>query len=320
MKFYNTIFQKSWKVTKKQRVLWLLGFFTLFWGGKGIELEIFSTNGNLLNSRFSPFNPQFWELDQWAQLIDQALAPNLTLAAMVIASLVLGIFVLVLIMYSQIGLVDGFAKAVRTRSKKKITLGQVVESGEKHFWPVLWVNLIGKGVSYLLLALVALPLFLANVQTSKLVISLLLFLVLTPLAILISMLIKFAVADIVIKGSGTKEAIRKSWELFRHNAGVSIELAFLMFFAYFLVVLLGVLFGALAAVPLLFFGAALLISAQTIVGVYLYTFAAYSLSFVLVVFGVIVFSAWHYGNWTLLYLELTKGKKRSKIHRAYHGK
>lgn len=319
MKFYNTIFQRSAEITRKQKVLWIFGFFVLFWGGKGMEFELFFTNTDLLARQFSPFNPTFWEIDQWAQVSLAQPFTNFTLATLLIAAGVLALFVLVMIIFSQAGLIAGFAAGASRRKVKKMSLKDAITVGEEHFWPVLWVNLLGKGASYLLLVLVSLPLFLANYNASKLVYTLMLLVVLTPVTILISILIKYAMAEIILKGSKLKEAIQNAWNLFINNVGVSVELAALMFIAYFVAILVSIFLAGLLTLPVLALGVVMAIIFQTTVFLSLYYVAAYVAAFFLVVFGVVLFSTWHFGNWTLLYLELTKGKKRSKIHRVLKG-
>lgn len=319
MKFYNTIFQKSWQVTKRNKVLWLFGFFMLFWTGKGIDMEVLFSNANLLRSG-SPFQPKFWNVEMWADMIYGIPAPRITIAIMVVAMLALGLFVFGLIVVSQIALAHGFATLSKSRStKQRYTAAQALKVGQEHFLPVAAVNIIGKLAIFALVALVASPLFLAPFRASQFGSSLLLFFILLPLTVAVSIMIKYAVNEIVLKGSRVGEAMRAAWVLFSNNIGVSLELALFMLIAYVLVIIGAVLMGALLASPVLLFGIILLTAAQSSVGLALYYLFAYVAAFLLMVLAASVFITWQYGNWTLLYLELTKGNKRSKVERAWSG-
>jgi hypothetical protein len=191
--------------------------------------------------------------------------------------------------------------------------------GQLHLVRVAGVNILGKLAIMVLVALVASPLFLAPFRATQFGSSLLLFFLLLPLTVIVSIVLKYAVNDVVLKGTRVGQAIRNGWQLFASNIGVSLELALLMLIAYVLVITTAVLVGALVASPVLIFGLILLSAAQTSAGLGLYYLFAYVAAFFCMVVAASVFVTWQYGNWTLLYLELTKGPKRSKVRRVLAG-
>lgn len=318
MKFYNDILQKSWEITKRQKVLLWFGFFVLLWGGKGVEFENYFANAKLLGNDLSPFQPRFWELSQWGQALDpffQVQAPIFVLAAIFV---VISLFVIAIIIVSQIGLVDGFSKLIDApKTKKGYSLEKAVRASEKNFWSVLAVNLVSKGLIYGLLFLSATPLFLMSDRSEQVVYTFFLFTILSPFAILISLLTKYAVNYVVLRDLKIGDSFSAAWNLFAKNIGVSIEMAALMFAAFLGINLFSVVLAAILTLPVLLFGLFTGLYLQVTIGLLIYHYFFYLVTVVIMVITAIMFSTWHYGNWTLLFLELTKGRKRSKIHRTW---
>lgn len=324
MTFYNTIFKESWAITKRHKTLWLFGLFVLFWGGKGIDLEVFFTNAKLLQSPYSPFRPEFWQVEKWLDVAQQLFPGTFSLAGLVLFVLVVALFVLALIIFSQVGLVDAFRRYGGTRPAQAATgerysVTDAIDAGRIHFVPVLAVNIIGKGVSYGAVALASSPLFLAQFESTQILYTALLFLVLTPLAVLVSMLTKYAVNDIVLNNHNVGQAMVVAWRTFAGNVGVSIELAVFMLLAYAGVNIAAIVVALILTLPVYFFGAVLFAKTGSVIGVGLFQVYLYVVAAITITVSSIAFSAWHYGNWTLLFTELTSGKKRSKIHRIWYG-
>jgi len=294
MTFYNNIFRKSWEVTKKNKILWLFGLFGMFWGGKGIDLEIFFTNADLLKSSFSPFRPEFWQIQKWTEVGNRLFPNNISLVAIIIFVVVVLLFVMALIMFSQIGLIDAFGNDKKQKGKNNETysITNAIDVGREVFPSVLTVNLIGKGISYGLVALASSPLFLAQFEMSRLVYTAFLFIVLTPLAVLVSVLTKYAVNDIVLHRHGVTESVWVAWKTFVNNVGVSIELAVYMFVWYAAVNIAAITFILLLTLPLYFFGLVLYLKTGAVIGIGLFEVFVYLGSAIAITFSSIVFSAW----------------------------
>ncbi len=319
MQIYKKILTTAWSVTKKNPVLWLFGFFLLFWMGKGMEFESFFTSLDLYREKLSPLNPEFWEGSGWVNILQHSELTTATLILLLLVAGLLAVFVFGLITVSQIGLADAFGRFSSPRKRKKYTLSEAIKVSSKSFLPVAVINLVGKGASLALLALAALPLFVAGTHTGQLVYTLALYLLAAPVVVLISIWINYAVNDAVLNETQVDEAMNNGWLLLRHNFGISVELALLLFGIYFLVLIAGYLLGGLLLVPLVLGGGSVewLIGADAAQQLFYLIFAV--LASVIMVFAVVLFSTWSRGCWTLLYVELTKGKKRSKIHRLLTG-
>lgn len=299
-------------------MLWLFGFFALFWAGKGLDIEVFFSNAKLLGQSFSPFSPAFWDFN-WIQL--EELVAMQTASAMLFGVFVfIALFALVMVMLSQVALVDAYALfANKKKGKQVYTLDQAMKAGEKHVVSVLVVNVVGRLVSYGLLGVASSPLFLARFVDSQFLFSLLLFLIVTPIAVLISLLTKYAVNFIVLKNQKIVESVFSAWKLFVENVGVSIEMAILMFVVYFTVNVTAIFVSIIVTLPILLFGLILVATIGSVMGLFIYYFIVYALAVVIMIFSAALFSAWHYGNWTLLFLDITQAKRRSKTHRLLRG-
>ncbi len=319
MKLYQSIFQKAWQITKQNRVLWVFGFFLLFWSGKGMELEGFFTNVRLFRASFSPFNPAFWNMEGWSAFVEAMPVQRGTLALLFIAFFALAAFVFILLMVSRIGLVDAFGKQSRSRAKKKkpYTFNDALVKSKGYFVPVASVNLLGKGATYALIGFAALPLFFADSQTARLLYTLILYLLVAPVTVLLSVWIQYAVNDLLLNGTKLDEAMKNGWILFRYNIGVSIEMVLMLFVGYFLVMVGSFVVAGLLSSPLLL-ASGLMTEFLGSEGMALLFYLVYAIFTAIILFiGVTLFSSWRQGVWTLLYIELTKGKKRSKTARLF---
>lgn len=318
MTFYTDIFKQSWDITRKHRTAWWFGFFLLFWVGKGMDMELLFSDARLLSDEFSPLNPAFWNLDYWTQTWS-GFAHIEWIIFLGVCVLFCALLLLTVIMVSYIGLVDLFASARRKRSQQPYTLTHAIEKSRQVFWPVLWINVLSKGISLALLVLAALPQFMQLTRPAQFASSTLIFVGVIPFIIMLSIITKYAVNACVIKQLSVSESFRAGAAVFRANLGVSIELALFMFVAYFVVNVAAVVFAAIITSPFLLFN--LFSDAASGAGLYspIYFFLLYIAIVVCMVLSASVFSAWHAGNWTMLFTQLTKGQKKSKIYRLVHG-
>jgi hypothetical protein len=316
---YQTIFRQSWQITKKHTVLWLFGFFVLFWGGKGLDLELFFSNAKTLGDGFSPLHPEFWEAGYW-NTIFTTMSDNLfTGIGVLCMMMVFGCFVLFIIMSSQIALVDAFAIYQAKTPKDRYSLDHALKASSKHMLTVLAVNVLSKAVSYGLLAVASSPLLFANIAASKFVYTVFLYLIMMPVVVCISMLTKYAVNAAIIEELSISQAYKRGWEILSRNFGVSLEFALLALITFLGTNIVSIVFAALATMPFFFMGMLTSLVLGATIGIYFYLYLFYTLAVLTLVFTAAVFSAWHFGNWTLLFLELTKGSRRSKIHRLFVG-
>lgn len=319
MQLYSSIFKQSWSITKKHKVLWLFGLFVLFWGGKGVDFELFFSDAKLLGSNVSPFQPEFWQTGSWQTVVATFGSNVFTGIGLVLLLLAFAVFVLFVIMSSQIALVDAFAVYKAQNPADRYSLNHALKAGSKHMVRVLTVNLLSKAVSYGLLAVASAPLFLAEFATAKFVYTLTLYVLIMPIVVSISILTKYAINAVIIGELSVSQAYKRGWEMFSQNVGTSFECALLSFVAFVATNVGSIIVAALATVPALFVGVIASFMLHTNFAVFVYSYIFYALSVCIALASSAVFSAWHFGNWTLLYLELTKGARRSKIHRLFAG-
>ncbi len=318
MTFYRDIFKRSWEITREHKVLWLFGLFTLFWGGKGMDIEQFFTNARLLHNPTSPFNPAFWNMERWQTTLNAIFPSQEMLIAAVPMMVVVGLAVLAIIVIAQIGLVDGFAGYSNQKKAERYSLLHALRASQRCFFRALSVSVVGKVLSYGVLAVASVPLFLNVSVWQQFTSSFLLYVVLTPVGIIISMLTKYALSSIVLEQERVGASVIRAWTLFRANVGVSLEMALLMFVGFFIVNVLAFIAAYLISIPLFVVSGMVTTLFGGGTGVGVYSVVLSWLMVITVTFSAVLFSTWHYGNWTLLFIELTKGQKRSKIHRIWH--
>lgn len=286
-----------------------------------MDIELFFTNARLLGNAVSPFQPYFWTSEHWKTLLN--IFPNDQLFFLSLFFLgVVGIFLFGIIMISHIGLIDAFYNYSQSSARKRIStyaLGQALEKSRHYFWRVTGVNVVSRVVSYLLLGLSALPLFYNDSALGKLGYSALLYLVCIPVIIVISLITKYAENYIVLNNLNPREAVRQAIQLFMKNVGVSVELALLMFVLFFFVNIAAITAAVFVTAPFFLFALSAVGTLQAGVSFSLYYFVLYMAIVLSMGISAVVFSTWHFGNWTLLFLDLTKGKRRSKIHRLLKG-
>lgn len=317
MTFYRDIFKRSWEITREHKVLWLFGLFTLFWGGKGMDIEQFFTNARLLHNPTSPFNPAFWNMERWQTTMNAIFPSQEMLVAAVPMMIVVGLAVLAIIVIAQIGLVDGFAGYSRLKKSERYSLAHATQASQRCFVRAVVVSVLGKALSYGVLAVASVPLFLEVSVWQQFTSSFILYVVLTPVGIIISMLTKYALGFIVLENTTLGTSLSRAWALFRANVGVSLEMALLMFVGFFMVNVVAFIAAYLISIPLFVVSGMVTTLFGSGTGVGVYSVVLSWLMVITVTLSAVVFSTWHYGNWTLLFLELTKGPKRSKIHRVW---
>jgi hypothetical protein len=319
MQLYKQIFRQSWQITKTHKVLWVFGLFVLFWGGKSVDFELFFSNAKLLGTGVTPFHPEFWRADYWHSVFT-TLGSNIFVGiGMALLLIAFGCFVLFVIMSSQIALVDAFAVYRAQTKNERYSFDHALTASGKHMVAVLGVNLATKIVSYGLLAVASLPLFLAHFATTRFVYTATLYVILMPFVVLISIVSKFAINAVVIDELPVVPAFKRAWDMFSHNVGTSLEFALLSFMVFVATNVGSIIVAGLATVPAMFMGLIIALVMHANFGLVIYFYIFYALAVVVAFAASAVFSAWHFGNWTLLYVELTKGNQRSKIHRLLNG-
>ncbi len=237
-----------------------------------------------------------------------------TLTAIIILFLLAASFIWLSIT-SQAALVFVSKKVIVAKKRlSEMPINDGLTEGHKHFWRVLALNVVIHVTIAIILSLISIPLiFMAERGSEYLaVIYTLGFIIFIPLAISLSLIVRYAIAFRVLENTGFYLSIKKAWQLFFKNWLISIEMGILLFFINFLagfVILfsLGVLiwpyfifaldygFGLLAA---LLAGIALII---------------------IILFGSFL-TTFQISAWTGLFLELKNNRGEAKLERVFKKK
>lgn len=319
MPFYRTILKQAWVLTWRHKYLWWFGIFAALLGNGG-EFEI------LFNKAGA--NPGQALFPSWQRIISTGIFSRqtlsniwnlfrhdtLNLSLVLITGLILlaiGLFLVWLVVVSQAAIVNNSAAIIRD---KKHALRDGLDSGMLNFWPVLILNIIIKAVIYVLLAVISLPIIFWQGNFSANLFHILALIIMVPVAIILSFIMKYAIAYAVINKSKTAPAIKQSWRLFKNNWLISFEMALMLFLINLLVGLAMVLAILVLAVPFLFLGLVFYYG-FSIVGSWLIAILAFaSFLFIVVTIGTAL-AVFQISAWTGLFLELEKKGATSKLVR-----
>lgn len=316
---YRPILKIAWQILWRAKYLWFFGLFAVLISGGEV---------NLMINNYSKVSEGLVSLETWRQWYLQGLIGNFgsnfaeffsgvnALSWLLLVVLVM-LFVVIwaLAVIGQAGLVGG---AYREYRKQQFGFVEAWRAGKNNFWPVLWLNVLGKIIIWAIMLVLGLPLaWLYLTQGSswmQFLYVILSFVILIPIALIVSFLIKYAVIYAVLKKQKVGEAFRNGWQLFKKNWLVSIEMMILMFFV-------GILAGLslLVASILLVLPVALLLSFLSAMQIQGFVLAATVL--VLTVMIVLLFiiaamlATYQTTCWVLLFDKLTESQVYAKVAR-----
>ncbi|MFZ6035634.1 MAG: DUF7544 domain-containing protein [Patescibacteria group bacterium] len=318
---FRAIFQRSYQLTKKNKLLWFFGFFAAFLGVGGELESLFQNYSSVRGTTESILSLQSFYQDGifgsiFGNLKDFFGSYPAQGFLFLLLLFVVTIILLWLAIISQVALFDSAKKLSANRA---VNYNEAYRVGNKYFGSVFLVQALLRTIQYVLFAVVGSVLvswFLdGNSLTGGIAFVLFIFLILIPVSIVISFLIRYAIAYIALKDVPAMESIKRAWQLFRGNWIVSIEMALL-------VLLLGLVAGliiaiaiGLASVPFIliaiaatFFGSANGFAITIIVGTIMWFVVA-------AVIGA-MYVAFQYTAWTLFFMELDKKRAGSTVVRV----
>ncbi len=235
MPFYRNILKQAWTLTWRNKYLWWFGIFAALIGNGG-ELEILFNN--------SGANPNQALFPAWQRIASTGVFSRHTLAnignllkqdtlniilVLISCLIVLAIFLFLvwLVVVAQAAAVNNSAAIIK---QKKHNFKDGLDSGMLNFWPVLVLNIIVRVVIYILLVVISLPVIFYQGNFSANLFYIIALVIILPVAIILSFIMKYAVAYAVINKSRVAAAIKQSWRLFRNNWLISFEMAVMLFF------------------------------------------------------------------------------------------
>ncbi|MCF7820603.1 MAG: hypothetical protein K9M44_04005 [Candidatus Pacebacteria bacterium] len=311
---YRKILRQALDITWKNKYLWFFGLFaTLIGTGGEYQLLNNISEGNGEKTFFNLSSSPWLDIATWNNIVTyfssnywQALFSVIVL--IIIAAL--AIFIIILSVTSQGALVHQTEKIANKKTKDS-NLSAGTLAGQKHFWPVLGVNIGLKIVISLMFALMALPIILSGGLIGSVAAYVVLFLLFIPVIISFSLVARYAIGFIVIKKNKFSEALDNGWELFRKNWVVSIEMAILL-------ILINILFALGVLIIIFLVSAPFLILSfifSSFAIFWLFAFLGLAVLFLsIIAFGAMI-TTFQISAWTLLFLSLLENKGKSKIKR-----
>lgn len=317
---YRKILKTALKITWRNKYLWFFGLFaSLLVGGGEYEILRRGLGGTIENSPFlywGKISQIDWQSFFYniGNIIKQEPTSFFKVLFVFLLILVLSVFLIWLAVVSQSALVKATASNI---SNKKNNFKEEVAEGINNFWPVLGINIIGKVLVYLGFLIISLPLLLTASQTGILF-YLIFFVIFIPLTLAFYLIMKYAIAFVVIKKENFIASLKLGWNLFIANWLVSIEMAIILFAIYFAISMAIILLLFVLAAPFLFL-AIIFYKFTSIIGFWLIVILAAILLLAVIIVGGASLTTYQITSWTTLFIELTGKGMTSKIVRVVKG-
>lgn len=321
MTFYRAILKQAWFLTLRHKYLWWFGIFAALLGNGG-EFEILFNNKSGANPGQSLFPA--WQriistkvfsgqtLNNIGELFRSDTLNIILVLTVILISLVIGLFLVWLVIISQAAIVNNSAAIIK---QKKHTFRDGLDAGLLNFWPVLFLNIITKVAIYILLVAISLPVIFFQRNFEANLFYILALVIILPVAIILSFIMKYAVAYAVINKSKVISSIKQSCRLFRENWLISFEMAIILFFINLAVGLAIILAILVLAVPFLFLGL-IFYYAFSLIGSWFIAILAFTSFLFIVVSAGAALAVFQVSSWTGLFLELDKKNGMSKLVRV----
>ncbi|MDD3435192.1 hypothetical protein EOL72_01145 [Candidatus Falkowbacteria bacterium] len=319
MHIHRPILSAAWRLALSRKKLWIFGFFALlvFVGGEYqiINQSLSDSLGANIYDRLLANNSIPSEL--WPSLLSALSVDWATSLAVILLILLVGgllFLVLWLSVKSQIALINWTKKDRLGETKEEISLWEAFTKKDGCFWRVLATSVFIEIAIFAASVFLSIPLIFLYFQDSLWAVATytLFFLILIPTILSLSLLAKYAMAEIVLEKKGFTASIIKAWSLFKNNWLVSLEMALILFFINFTVSLITIFILTFIALPimltLMLFG----LSAPLAILVLLsFLFLALVASFLM---------TFQTAAWTNLYLEIKDHSVVAKIERLLKSK
>lgn len=312
---YRDILKKALFIVWRNRPLWILGFFASFLALGGVSEIIFRSG--LAQTAWLNKITSFSGLGIFMGANWDLVTPK-SIAALVLAAVICTVAILAFLWL----VIASFAALIKSASvldqKKQIKFYDTFLEERYKFWPLLGINVLGKSLIAAFLLAIGALLYTVS-QTNDPLKSLLFFisfLALAAASIVLSFLIIYASAFVVLKNHPFLAAIREAWLLFKKNWVVSLEAAAILFGVNLLVKFVIFIFMILSAIPfmlLLVFG--YFAAADFLPFAVLAVWATMAILFIILAGS--FFSAYQIVAWTFVFDKIAKGKIISKLHRIF---
>ncbi len=322
---YRSILKQAWNISWKHKYLWFFGLFaSLAAAGGSIEYQILTKNlnQNLVDGSYSHLSSILALGDiiksfclNLVNLFSYDLVSILNAITLLLISLTLVVVFIWLAISSQAALVDNVKKIINPKKKlANLKIRDGLATGNKYFWSVLGLNILIKILVNLAFFIISLPLLfmILNEATILVVIYTLFFIIFVPVAVSLSLLVKYAIAYNVLENKSLITSLEKGWELFKKNWLISLEMAIILFIVNFLAGIVVLIIISLFLFPLFLLGAMFSITWLIILTVFL--------GLILIVIIGSLLTTFQIATWTDLFLHLTEKKGEAKLERIFKRK
>lgn len=298
MKLYTDALSKGWKLTSKYPWLWLYGLFALLLSSNGGEFDFYFREVNTLTS-----------LSSWQSGLENFLS---AFHGQWIVVAVLGvIFLAAVLVVVYFAIISQSALIYSTGQKTSValTFPSVYNEARKFFWPTFGINLLAKGLTLLIVTLLAVPyIFWMNKYYLMIVIF-----ILIPIVLVISFINKFAINYLILKKENWKSAIKKAFILFKKNWLVSIEMAGIIFLLSLALGLALMLVVGVIVAPALASAISTAHYLVVLTDIFNVFFLAVVILIILMAISAAIFSAWQWTSWSYLFLDFVEEPRESQI-------
>jgi len=227
---YRQAFVHAWQLARRQKFLWIFGLFAAFLGQLGI-VEILTKIG-LATSDVSNYlvNIGFSAAPAVAREAGVAASTETRLLFfwLLATLLTLGIGLVFAAVVSQGALIHATAQSVR--GKRAVNISSAWHASVGHFWRLLALNVIKKGLIIFLAVMVSAAAFtvLGDASIGNNLFFLLTFVVAGAVGLVLSFLVIYAAGYVVVEEYPLLPAIGAAWKLLVGHWLVSIEVGLLI--------------------------------------------------------------------------------------------
>ncbi len=319
---YRSILKQAWNIAWKHKYLWLFGLFASIAAASGSFEYSLLANGLQSN----PIENSYYHINSMV-MVGNAIAAfcvgfiNLfsyniltiinTLTVLIITATLIISFIWLSIS-SQGALVISVKKLLSQKKKEAtINIKESLTKGHQNFWPVFGLNILVKALIGLALFIIGVPLLFLAVQGQSYLafIYTLSFIILTPIAISLLLIVKYAIAYKIIDDETFVDSLKKAWTLFQNNWLVSVEMGIILFIVSFLVGFVILIIISIFIFPYIFFAASYGFGALVAVLMFL--------ALALILFIGSLLTTFQVSAWTSLFLELQAGNGEAKLERVF---
>jgi len=314
---YKEIFKVAWQITRKNKMLWLLGLFASFISLENVYEVIINQIQQAKNLQLLQQNIVNLYSDQTALLNKHVYFLNLItnsyqIYLFFILAIVLIILFIWLVFTSQIYLIKSVERLYKNKS---LDNAEIFNKSHGQFWSVLSINLLAKIFLYagfIALSLPLLYLILSQKAISLIIANTIFFIVYIIFAVVVCFLTAYATNYIVLKNLNILAAIKEAWGLFSRNILISIEIASLLFLLKIASFIFVLCLFLLVLIPL-FIVLLYALATNSLLGLIM-SWTLIILAFLIIyLLTAAIFTVFYLACWTISFIKLTEETLWGKI-------